>query len=115
MKSTMEPWSSGMSAYPLAQSENSLALGDNAVPADAALLQPYFAQIREEKGALILNVHLPFCPSRCLSCDRVAVVEHNPEKLDRYIANLDRELALAADAVGSEHRIGAAPFWRWIA
>jgi oxygen-independent coproporphyrinogen-3 oxidase len=110
MKSTMEPWSSGMPAYPLAESENSLALGANAVPADAALLQPYFAQIREEKGALILNVHLPFCPSRCLSCDRVAVVEHDAEKLDRYIANLDRELALAAEAVGSESRLARLHF-----
>ena len=110
MKSSMGAWSSAKPTYPLAKPENSLSLGENAVPVDAALLEPYFAKIREDRGKLILNVHLPFCPSRCFSCDRVAVVEHRPEALERYVTNLDRELAIVADAVGTGRELARVHF-----
>mgnify|MGYP003334386289 CR=1 FL=1 len=43
-----------------------------------------------------LYVHIPFCPSRCLSCDHLAIVEHDDKVMDRYLAHLHDELALMA-------------------
>ncbi|MEC8158896.1 MAG: radical SAM protein [Pseudomonadota bacterium] len=41
-----------------------------------------------------LYVHIPFCPSRCLSCDHLTLVEHDHKVMDRYLAHLHEELAL---------------------
>ena len=41
-----------------------------------------------------LYVHIPFCPSRCLSCDHLTIVEHDHKAMDRYLAHLHDELAL---------------------
>ena len=41
-----------------------------------------------------LYVHIPFCPSRCLSCDHLTIVEHDHKAMDRYLAHLHHELAL---------------------
>ena len=46
--------------------------------------------------AAALYVHIPFCPSRCLSCDHLTVVEHDHKVMDRYLAHLHDELALMA-------------------
>ena len=43
-----------------------------------------------------LYVHIPFCPSRCLSCDHLTIVEHDHKVMDRYLAHLHDELALMA-------------------
>ena len=43
-----------------------------------------------------LYVHIPFCPSRCLSCDHLTIVEHDHKAMDRYLAHLHDELALMA-------------------
>ena len=43
-----------------------------------------------------LYVHVPFCPSRCLSCDHLTIVEHDHKVMDRYLAHLHDELALMA-------------------
>ena len=43
-----------------------------------------------------LYVHIPFCPSRCLSCDHLTIVEHDQKVMDRYLADLHEELALMA-------------------
>ena len=43
-----------------------------------------------------LYVHIPFCPSRCLSCDHLTIVEHDHKVMDRYLAHLHDELALIA-------------------
>ena len=43
-----------------------------------------------------LYVHIPFCPSRCLSCDHLTIVEHDHKVMDRYLAHLNDELALMA-------------------
>ena len=43
-----------------------------------------------------LYVHIPFCPSRCLSCDHLTIVEHDQKVMDRYLAHLHDELALMA-------------------
>ncbi|MEC7008971.1 MAG: radical SAM protein [Pseudomonadota bacterium] len=43
-----------------------------------------------------LYAHIPFCPSRCLSCDHLTIVEHDHKVMDRYLAHLHDELALMA-------------------
>jgi len=44
-----------------------------------------------------LYVHIPFCPSRCLSCDHLTIVEHDHKTMDRYLAHLHDELALMSE------------------
>lgn len=45
-----------------------------------------------------LYVHIPFCPSRCLSCDHLAIVEHDRKSIDAYLTALASELHLMAEA-----------------
>lgn len=51
-------------------------------------------------GDLALYVHLPFCASRCLYCGCMATVTTRAEVVDRYLARLEREVRMVADAVG---------------
>lgn len=48
-------------------------------------------------------VHLPFCPSRCPSCDHQASVTHEPERIDAYLDALEREASLLGAAAGRGH------------
>ena len=86
-----------LSASPPDRPEGTHSLGERAERISEASLQPYFARLSEQPDAsLALNVHLPFCPSRCLSCDRIAVVQHQPDELEHYVSNLAHELARTA-------------------
>ena len=86
-------------------------LGDHAVSCDETAVGPYFSALRSDPAApLALNIHLPFCPSRCLSCDRIAVVEHQGDELVRYVTHLERELARAAVLVGEKRRLARVHF-----
>lgn len=38
-------------------------------------------------------LHLPFCPQRCLTCERVTTTGHTERGVDAYLARLDREMA----------------------
>ena len=87
------------------------SLGEHAERVSEASLQPYFASLSEQPDAsLALNVHLPFCPSRCLSCDRIAVVQHQPNELEHYVANLALELARAAVLLGARRTLARVHF-----
>ncbi len=111
MSSSSGVWPPQKSAIKLARSPDTHSLGEHATQVSEALLQPYFAALREcSDASLALNVHLPFCPSRCLSCDRIAVVQHQPDELDRYVANLARELARAARTVGTARPLARVHF-----
>jgi oxygen-independent coproporphyrinogen-3 oxidase len=48
-----------------------------------------------------VHVRLPFCPSRCLSCDHHTIVSHGADDIDRYLGALDREMALVTGLTGS--------------
>lgn len=50
-------------------------------------------------------IHLPFCPSRCLSCDKITTVSHDGQGVDRYLDNLDREMALYAAKLGEGRQL----------
>ncbi len=46
-------------------------------------------------------VHLPFCQSRCLSCDHITTVTHDGTVIDHYLDDLEHELEMVAERVGS--------------
>jgi len=57
--------------------------------------------LRESEATMAaLYVHIPFCPSRCLSCDHLTIIEHDYKEMDRYLADLHDELALMAGQSG---------------
>ena len=90
-----------MSASSPERPESNHSLGDRAELVTESALKPYFTQLSEHFDTpLALNVHLPFCPSRCLSCDRIAVVQHQPGEIDRYVTNLANEVARTSELLG---------------
>ena len=52
-----------------------------------------------------LYVHVPFCPSRCLSCDHLTVIEHDSAVIDSYLSVLNTELNTIASASGSAIKV----------
>lgn len=111
MESSTGAWPPSLATQPLVRQSEASSLGDQAVRVSPSLLQPFFSQLKADESAdLALNVHIPFCPSRCLSCDRVAVVQHRNEEIDRYIMHIEKELMLIAEAVGGQRRLARVHF-----
>ena len=111
MNSTTGVWPPPKSASAPVEPPETHSLGEHAERVSEASLQPYFASLSEQPDAsLALNVHLPFCPSRCLSCDRIAVVQHQPNELEQYVANLALELARAAVLLGARRTLARVHF-----
>jgi len=54
---------------------------------------------------LSLYVHIPFCHERCIYCGCNVVVTEKEGVADQYLDYLDREFALAAEALGSKRRV----------
>ncbi len=46
-------------------------------------------------------LHLPFCPTRCISCARAAAVASSPKTVDRYLDYLEREIAATVQHLGA--------------
>jgi oxygen-independent coproporphyrinogen-3 oxidase len=111
MSSTTGVWPPPNLASPPVKPPDTHSLGEHAERVSEASLQPYFAKLSEQPDAsLALNVHLPFCPSRCLSCDRIAVVQHQPNELEHYVANLALELARTASLLGERRTLSRVHF-----
>ncbi len=51
-------------------------------------------------GKPAVYVHIPFCQSRCLSCDHITTVTHDGAVIDRYLDGLERELELVTSRTG---------------
>ena len=51
-------------------------------------------------GAMSIYIHLPFCPSRCLSCDHNTTVTHETGEIDRYLDSLEREMGMVTGRIG---------------
>ena len=99
-------WPPPSPASPPVKPPDTHSLGEHAERFSEASLQPYFARLSEQPDtSLALNVHLPFCPSRCLSCDRIAVVQHQPNELEHYVTNLALELARTAALLGERRTL----------
>ena len=111
MSSTKGVWPPPSPASPPVKPPDTHSLGEHAERISEASLQSYFARLSEQPDAsLALNVHLPFCPSRCLSCDRIAVVQHQPNELEHYVANLALELARTAALLGERRTLARVHF-----
>lgn len=54
---------------------------------------------------LSVYVHLPFCPSRCLTCDHETTVSHDHRQIDEYLDSLAIEVELAASKMGGRRRL----------
>ena len=59
-----------------------------------------------DKG-LSLQVYLPFCTTRCISCDRVAEVATDSSVIDRYLNMQLREWAPSSDAIRNQRQLRA--------
>jgi len=47
-----------------------------------------------------IYIHLPFCPTQCMSCDRVAVITHSKAAIDDYLTTLELEMSLVSKRLG---------------
>lgn len=54
---------------------------------------------------LSLYTHLPFCEERCSYCGCMVIVTQKREVAVRYLAYLEREIAMLAERLGSRRRI----------
>ena len=54
----------------------------------------------DDIGAPAVYIHLPFCASRCLSCDHVTNVTHDPAVIDAYLDDLEQEIELVTARLG---------------
>lgn len=54
---------------------------------------------------LSLYVHLPFCQARCAFCGCHAIATMRREVAERYLGDVERELALLGEALGERRRL----------
>lgn len=91
--------------------EDNYALATSLLPGGGPVSdEDYQSALRLERSehgdeALSLYVHLPFCPSRCLTCNHQTTVTHDARDIDRYIDTLEREMALMADQLGTRRSL----------
>lgn len=64
----------------------------------------YIAALEDEKRStdegLSMYIHLPFCPSRCLTCDHETSVSHDHQQIDHYLDTLELEIRLVTEYLG---------------
>ena len=100
-----------ISASPPVRPEGTHSLGERAELLTESALKPHLSQLSKHSDTpLALNVHLPFCPSRCLSCDRIAVVQHEPGEIEHYVANLAKEVARTSELIGHRRALSRVHF-----
>lgn len=60
------------------------------------------SKLHSQAGAsLAAYVHLPFCPVRCLNCERNSTITQDPGVIDEYLDNLNTEVGLISEYIGS--------------
>lgn len=70
-----------------------------------SISQAEYAAALDAEGAgtplpVSIYVHLPFCPSRCLSCDHDTTVTHDGTVIDCYLDSLEQEVTQVTDRLG---------------
>ncbi|WP_439106997.1 radical SAM protein [Congregibacter sp.] len=93
-----------------AMEPDSIKLFDSGLSFDPAVSHnDYIAALEDEKRnlgeALSVYIHLPFCPSRCLSCDHQTTVSHDHKQIDRYLDKLEVEVELVTEHLGKGRRL----------
>ena len=68
--------------------------------------QVLVVQADQSTDSFSLQVHLPFCPLRCLSCQCNVKVTHDTAAIDRYLDALQAEIKLVVDRIGTKRKIG---------
>jgi len=58
-----------------------------------------------EDDPLSLYMHLPFCETRCSYCGCMVIITQKREVAARYLDYLEREIAMAASALGNRRRV----------
>ena len=58
-----------------------------------------------DTGDAAVYVHLPFCSSRCLSCDHVTTVTHDPDSIDSYLDHLENEFDMVGRVLDGNRRL----------
>ncbi len=61
------------------------------------------AWANEDRDALFLYLHIPFCSYRCGFCNLFTLARPSADSVARYLDQLDRQLAVTAEALGT-HR-----------
>jgi oxygen-independent coproporphyrinogen-3 oxidase len=78
-------------------------------PQSGVTSEEYEAHLRRRRdqspSPISLYIHLPFCPVRCFSCNSATNVIHDPNQIDAYLDNLDRELALITERSGGTRAV----------
>ena len=54
---------------------------------------------------LSIYVHIPFCREMCTYCGCHVIVARSPQKMDRYLDVVDREIALVAGRLGARRTV----------
>ncbi len=52
-----------------------------------------------------IYIHLPFCPTRCLNCERNSHITQDSKKIDDYLELLGKEISLVTERIGVGKRI----------
>ena len=72
---------------------------------EAAYRERLTAAATRVDDSLSLYMHLPFCQEHCSYCGCAMIATRNREVATRYLAYLEREMALLAEAVGRRRRV----------
>ena len=62
-------------------------------------------QVAGEHDPLSLYFHIPFCKERCRYCGCTTVITQSPDRVERYLGQLDRELELVAAHFPTRKRV----------
>lgn len=90
-------------------SDAPVAAGGAGLDSEQISFADYADALKLERSAaderLSLYVHLPFCPSRCLTCDHQTSVSHDGREIDRYLDAMEREIALVTENLGTGQKL----------
>ena len=63
-----------------------------------------------DDGPVAIYVHMPYCAAKCFYCGCNAFTTNRPAVIDRYLTDLERELDMVLETIGSG-RIAAQMHW----
>jgi oxygen-independent coproporphyrinogen-3 oxidase len=65
-------------------------------PLDASILQQKLSLFAGKEKSLSLYIHIPFCKTMCLFCGCSVILNRNPDRQERYLQSLFKEIELTA-------------------